>query len=332
LALINSGFASMFELNQLRCFTTVAEELHFGRAAVRLHMTQPPLSRQVQLLEQRLGVTLFERTSRSVRLTSAGRGFLADARQILRLAESATLAVRRAARGESGSVTIGFTAASGYGVMPGMIAKWRSRVPDVEVNLREMVTSEQVEALAAGVLDLALLRPHAALEEFDCVRLIREPLVAAVPTSHPLARGRRDPAISDFEGTPFVMYSPIEARYFHELVAAAFATAGVKPDYTQYASQIHSILALVAAGIGAALVPEAATSLHFEGVIFRPVRKPRSMQSAELYVAWKSDNGNPAMKSVLEACLEYTRAARLKRKTGSEAKRRPTEGGIDGSR
>ena len=303
----------MFELNQLRCFTIVAEELHFGRAAVRLHMTQPPLSRQVQLLEHRLGVTLLERTSRIVRLTNAGRSFLADARQILRLAENATLAVQRAARGESGSVTIGFTAASGYGVMPGMIAQCRARVPDVEVNLREMVTTEQIEALAAGTLDLALLRPHASLKEFDCMRLIREPLVAALPTSHPLARGRRDPVISDFEGTPFVMYSPMEARYFHELVAAAFATAGVKPDYTQYASQIHTILALVAAGLGAALVPEAATSLHFEGVIFRPVRKLRSKQSVELYVAWKSDNDNPARHSVLEVCLEYTRATRLNR-------------------
>ena len=303
----------MFELNQLRCFATVAEELHFGRAAIRLHMTQPPLSRQVQLLEQRLGVTLLERTSRSVRLTSAGRSFLADARQILRLAESATLAVRRAARGESGSVTIGFTAASGYGVMPGMIAQCRAHVPDVEINLREMVTTEQIEALAAGVLDLALLRPHTSLEEFDSMRLIREPLVAALPTSHPLARGRRDPAISDFEATPFVMYSPIEARYFHELVAGVFATAGVRPDYTQYTSQIHSIIALVAAGIGAALVPEAATSLHFEGVIFRPVRRVRSMQSVELYVAWKPDKDNPARQSVLEACLEYTRAIRIKR-------------------
>ena len=303
----------MFELNQLRCFAAVAEELHFGRAAVRLHMTQPPLSRQVQLLEQRLGVTLLERSSRSVRLTSAGRSFLADARQILRLAESATLAVQRAARGESGSVTIGFTAASGYGVMPGMIAQCRARVPDVEINLREMVTMEQIEALAAGVLDLALLRPHTSLEEFDSMRLIREPLVAALPSSHPLARGRRDPAISDFEGTPFVMYSPIEARYFYDLAAGVFATAGVKPDYTQYTSQIHSIIALVAAGIGAALVPEAATSLHFEGVIFRPVRKVRSMQPVELYVAWKPDKDNPARESVLEACLEYTRAVRLKR-------------------
>lgn len=303
----------MFELSQLRCFAAVAEELHFGRAAARLHMTQPPLSRQVQLLEQRLGVTLLERTSRSVRLTSAGRSFLADARQILRLAESATLSVRRAARGESGSVTIGFTAASGYGVMPGMIARCRARVPDVEINLREMVTMEQVEALGAGGLDLALLRPHTSLEEFDSVRLIREPLVVALPSSHPLARDRRDPALADFEGMPFVMYSPIEARYFHDLVAAAFTTAGVRPEYTQYTSQIHSIIALVAAGIGAALVPEAATSLHFEGVIFRPIRKARAMQPVELYVAWKSDNDNPARESVLEACLEYARTVRLKR-------------------
>ncbi|MBS0364342.1 MAG: LysR family transcriptional regulator [Proteobacteria bacterium] len=298
----------MFELNQLRCFTTVAEELHFGRAAVRLHMTQPPLSRQMQLLEQRLGVTLFARTSRSVRLTSAGRSFLADARQILRLAENATLAVQRAARGESGSVTIGFTAASGYGVMPGMIAQCRARVPDVEVNLREMVTTEQIEALSVGTLDLALLRPHASLTEFESIRLVREPLMAALPAAHPLAR-RRTLALSDFEGAAFVMYSPIEARYFHDLVTGVFATAGVKPEYTQYTSQIHSILALVAAGLGAALVPAAATNLHFERVVFREVRKMRSMRPVELYIAWKPDNDNPARQKVVEACLEYTRSA-----------------------
>jgi DNA-binding transcriptional LysR family regulator len=299
----------MFELHQLRCFVAVAEELHFGRAATRLHMTQPPLSRQVHLLEQRLGVRLLDRTSRSVRMTSAGRSFLADARQILRLAESASLAARRAARGESGSVTIGFTAASGYGLLPGMIAQCRARVPDVEVNLREMVTMEQIHALASGSLDLALLRPHASLEEFRSIRIITEPLVAALPKSYSLGSGRAL-SLGDFEGAPFVMYSPIEARYFHDLVATVFATAGVKPDFTQYTSQIHSILALVAAGLGAALVPAAATNLHFEGVIFREVRKMRSMQPAELYVAWKPDNDNPARQRVLDACLEYTRSAK----------------------
>ena len=302
----------MFELHQLRCFVAVAEELHFGRAATRLHMTQPPLSRQVHLLEQRLEVRLLDRTSRSVRMTSAGRSFLADARQILRLAESASLAARRAARGESGSVTIGFTAASGYGLLPGMIAQCRARVPDVEVNLREMVTIEQIHALASGSLDLALLRPHASLKEFRSIRIISEPLVAALPKSHSLRRGRAI-SLGDFEGAPFVMYSPIEARYFHDLVATVFATDGVKPDFTQYTSQIHSILALVAAGLGAALVPAAATNLHFEGVIFREVRKMRSMQPAELYVAWKPDNDNPARQRVLDACLAYTRSAKIGR-------------------
>ena len=298
----------MFEINQLRCFVAVAEELHFGRAAQRLHMTQPPVSRQIQILEQRLGVTLLERTNRSVRLTSPGRRFLVDARQILRLSEGATLAVRRAAQGESGTVTIGFTAASGYGVMPGMIAQCRSQLPGIEINLREMVTLEQMEALGSGELDVALLRPHASLVDFDSECIMREPLVAALPKAHPLGR-RKNPLIRDFEGVPFIMYSPIEARYFHDLVVSVFAAARVRPEYTQYTSQIHSILALVAAGLGVALVPRAATSLHFEGVVYRTVRNMRASESVELYVAWRRLNDNPARQRVLDACLEYSRHA-----------------------
>ncbi len=296
----------MLELNQLRCFVVVAEELHFGRAATRLHMTQPPLSRQIQLLESRLGVQLLVRSTRNVSLTSAGRSFLVDARHILRLAESASVTVRRAARGESGSVTMGFTAASGYGVMPGMIAQCRSLMPDIEINLKEMVTTEQTDALAAGDLDLALLRPHSSLEEFEWRCVVREPLVCALPKSHPMVR-ERNPEIGEFEGAPFIMYSPIEARYFHDLVAGVFSLAHVKPEYTQYTSQIHTILALVAAGIGVALVPEAAVSLHFEGVVFRAVRKIRYARPVELCLAWKRDNDNPARTRVLDACLEYCR-------------------------
>jgi DNA-binding transcriptional LysR family regulator len=301
--------ARPLELSQLRCFVLVAEELHFGRAALRLHLTQPPLSRQIQLLEKRLGVRLLERSSRSVRLTSAGRTFLADARHILRLAESSALAVRRAARGESGHVTIGFTAASGYSLMPGMITECRARLPNVAINLREMATREQIEALASGALDLALLRPNASLEEFESLRVMREPLLAALPKSCPLARGQ-SPAMDDFDGIPFVMYSPTEARYLHDLVASLFALAGVKPKYGQYTTQVHSILALVAAGLGVALVPAAAARLHFEGVVFRPLRKVPATKPVELYIAWRRENDNPARQSILEACLEYTRALR----------------------
>lgn len=296
----------MFELSQLRCFVVVAEELHFGRAAARLHMTQPPLSRQIQLLEHHVSAQLLERSSRSVRLTSAGRSFLPEARAILRLAESASLAARRVGRGEAGTVTIGFTASSGYRFMPELIAACRKRLPDVELTLKEMVTMEQIDALASGRLDIALLRPHASIEDFESVRVVREPLVVALPETHPLANGRL-PTLMDFDHAPVVMYSPIEARYFHDLVAGTFANAGVHPEYRQYTSQIHSMLALVRAGLGTALVPEAATSLRFDGVAFRSLRKARAARPVELFIAWKRDNDNPARQNVLDTCLDYGR-------------------------
>ena len=129
----------MFELSQLRCFVAVAEELHFGRAAQRLNMTQPPLSRQVQLLERILGVVLLDRTSRSVRLTPAGRSFLIEAKRILRLAESAALATRRIGKGDAGRVAIGFTAASGYSFLPNLVDLARTKLPNVDLALRELV-------------------------------------------------------------------------------------------------------------------------------------------------------------------------------------------------
>jgi DNA-binding transcriptional LysR family regulator len=296
----------MFEFSQLRCFVLLAEELHFGRAAARLHMTQPPLSRQIQLLEHQIGAQLVERSSRNVRLTASGRAFLPEAREILRLAESASLAARRVSRGEAGTVHIGFTASSGYRFLPGLILACREQLPDVDLILKEMVTMEQIDALASGRLDLAILRPSAASSDFEMRCVAREPLVLALPENHALARGRA-PTLADFDHAPFLTYSPIEARYFHDLVAATFSRAGVHPDYMQHVTQIHSILALVRANLGAALIPEAATSLRFEGVAFRTVHKIRPARPVELYMAWKSDNDNPALATMLEKCRDYCR-------------------------
>ena len=138
----------MFELSQLRCFVAVAEELHFGRAAARLNMTQPPLSRQVQLLEHALDILLLARTSRSVQLTPAGRAFLPDARRILQLADGAGLTARRVARGEAGSIMLGCTAAASYGLLPRLVAFTTAQMPGIDLVLKEMVTAEQMEALA----------------------------------------------------------------------------------------------------------------------------------------------------------------------------------------
>lgn len=296
----------MFELSHLRSFVVVAEELHFGRAATRLHMTQPPLSRQIQLLEHQVGAQLLDRSSRNVRLTLAGRAFLPDARAILRLAESASLSARRISSGDVGSIAIGFTASSGHRFLPGLVVVCLEKLPGVELVLKEMVTMEQVEALASGRLDVALLRPHAATADFETRCVAREPLVIALPENHPLASGPL-PKLEDFDHAPFLTYSPIEARYFHDLVAGTFSRAGVHPDYTQYVAQIHTILALVRAGLGAAMVPEAAMTLRFEGVTFRPLQKLRPAKPVELFMAWKGNNDNPVLGKLLDLCRDYCR-------------------------
>jgi DNA-binding transcriptional LysR family regulator len=154
----------------------------------------------------------------------------------------------------------------------------------VELVLKEMVTMEQVEALASGRLDVALLRPHAATADFETRCVVH---------------------------APFLTYSPMEARYFHDLVAGTFSRAGVHPDFTQYVTQIHTILALVRAGLGAALIPEAAATLRFEGVAFRPLRKLRPAKPVELYMAWKHDNDNPVLAKFLESSRDYCRPLAL---------------------
>ena len=283
----------MFQLNQLRCFVAVAEELHFGRAADRLNMTQPPLSRQIQVLERVLGVSLLDRTSRSVRLTHAGSNFLLEARRVLRLADSAILNARRIAQGDAGRLAIGFTAASGYSILPRLIQLARAELPNVDLTLREMVTQEQVEALGDGRIDIGLLRPPMNRLEFDSTMLTNEPLLAALPSGDPrLAKAVLD--LSDFDGLPLIMYSTEGAQYFHDMLVTLLRNAASSPVFVQYMSQIHSMLSLVHAGLGAALVPEAATSLHFDGVHFRPVVTDPP-KPVELVMTWRKGNENPAL-------------------------------------
>ncbi|MGO4125278.1 LysR substrate-binding domain-containing protein [Inquilinus sp. YAF38] len=288
----------MFDLNQLRCFVAVAEELHFGRAAARLNMTQPPLSRQVQILERILDVALFERTSRSVRLTPAGQSFLVEARRLLKQAEGAALLARRVAAGRAGAIGIGFTATSAHSCLPDLVAACRRQLPDVTLVLREMVSGDQFEALGNGQIDAGLLRPPVVQAGTASFRVAEERLMAALPEDHPLARA---PSLSlrDFAGEPFIMYAPYEARYFHDLVIELFARSGLLPDYVQHLSQIHSILALVRAGLGISIVPEAALHLYSRGVVLRPLDLA-SPRSAELYIAWRQDNDNPLLPAILE--------------------------------
>lgn len=288
----------MFELSQLRCFVAVAEELHFGRAAARLNMTQPPLSRQIQLLERSLNAPLLDRTSRSVRMTPAGRTFLVEARRILKLSENAALNAWRVAAGERGTLSIGFTAAAGYDFVPRLVRMTRQHMPEVVLALKEMVSADQREGLLTGRLDVGLFRPPIDRREFAHLRLVEEPLVGAITSDDSLAHKVRL-KLNDFDNLPFIMYSTEGASYFHDLVATIFSRSGVSPDYVQYVTQIHSILALVSAGLGVAIVPAAAQNLHFEGVTFRPIQTTPE-KPVELYLVWRKDNDNPILSQFLE--------------------------------
>ncbi|WP_225827423.1 LysR substrate-binding domain-containing protein [Streptomyces naphthomycinicus] len=290
----------MFSLDQLAGFVAVAEEGHFGRAAARLNMTQPPLSRRVQALEQQIGVQLLDRSQRGVRLTAAGHSLLADARRILQLSERSVHSARRAMAGETGTITFGFTASSGYVHLETVLATARARLPRVDLVLREMVTSAQCAALLAGDLDVGLVRPPLDSPELSQLPFAREPLVAALPAGHPLATRAAAPDVRDLDGVPFLMYDPDEAWYFHDLLGRLFQRADATPVYVQHASQVHTLLALVGAGLGICLVPEAARRLHADGVVFRPVTGMDDTR-AELRLAWCSDHEGPALTALVAA-------------------------------
>ncbi|MFI6703531.1 LysR family transcriptional regulator [Streptomyces sp. NPDC050509] len=293
----------MFTLNQLESFVAVAETLHYGRAAERLSMTQPPLSRRIQLLERELGVELFDRIGRSVRLTAAGRAFLSDARRILGLSEQAALSVRRVPAGEIGTVALGFTASSAHSVLDAIVGDIHTRLPGVDLLLRERVSSTQMEELRSGELDLGLVRPPVPGIGLDHRPLHREALLAAIPAGHPLAAPDRKPHVRDLDEEPFIMYSPAEASYFYEVLVGVFRGAGIAPWYLHHLSQVHTILALVRAGLGLALVPQAAEALRLDGVVLRPVIGIEG-EPVELVVAWRTNDDNPALHAVRDLVID----------------------------
>jgi DNA-binding transcriptional LysR family regulator len=282
----------MFELRQLQCFVAVGEELHFRRAAARLHMTQPPLSRQIRLLEHEMQVELFVRTNRSVKLTPAGSAFLKEARRLLDFAANAASSAQRIARGESGLLNLGFTAGSSYSFLPKLLAHTNTYLKNIDIVLHEIMTRDQIDALHAHAIDISVLRRTFEGPNLEVACVAREMMMLAVPRGHPLAVGRM-PTLDRLKGEPFITFSPEDGPYFYELVERLFKNAGVPTQYVQRVGQIHSILSLVSAGQGIALVPESAHALHFDRVVIRKIKMRPVF--AELFLAWAKDNANPAL-------------------------------------
>ena len=290
----------MLELSQLGCFIAAAEEMHFGRAAARLNMTQPTLSRQIQALEWALRVELFERANRTVRLTSAGRVFLPEAKRILFLTETAANLARRASKGEAGVIRLGFVASAGFVDLPLILRRVAEDLPDVQVLLKEMTSAMQRDALLADMIDVAVLRPPIDHSKFGVLPLRTEAFFAALHADDPRA-AKAQLELGDFDRQPFIMYSIEGAGYSHAMLSAMFDRAGVSPVMVHHMDQNHSILSLVSAGFGAAMVPDGVTRLRLENVVFRPV-KIEPERPLEMYMLWRRQSDNPVLSRFLALC------------------------------
>jgi DNA-binding transcriptional LysR family regulator len=293
---------SMLDLGQVRCFVAAATELNFRRAAALLNMTQPPLSRQIQLLEHNLGVELFERVGRTVKLTTEGRVFLADAIRLLNLAEQAETTVRRASKGKTGRVRIGFTGAAGYELIPELLEAARVALPEIDVVLFELISVAQIEAFSANTIDLGFLRPVASRQQLELLRVDEEALVVALPKGHPLS-AQATIALTQLNEQPFIMHSPVQGKYFYDRLMAIFASNDIQVHIAQYIDQSPTILSLVRAGLGVSILPASAQRFHYDNVEFRRISDV--IPPAEMSMAWRPDHDNPAVTAFRLLAMEH---------------------------
>jgi len=259
------------ELRQLRYFLAVAEELHFGKAAERVHIAQSPLSRQIKQLEDELGVQLFRRTKRSVELTDAGRALIPEAEDILSATRRAKETAVGAQQGRIGRLTIGFTQSAMYTPLPRILRQYNTIAPRVELHFREHVlTPEQVLALTTSRMDLGFLRPPVANPDIELLPLMHEKLVLAVPEGSALAR-KPVLALRDVANENFVTFSKSIDSSLSAAVLGLCQATGFQPRITQEAKEVATIVMLVASGLGVALVPASAEAIRQDGVALRPI-------------------------------------------------------------
>jgi DNA-binding transcriptional LysR family regulator len=285
------------ELRHLRYFVAVAEEGHVTRAAERLGIQQPPLSQQIRALEHELDAQLFRRKPRGVELTPAGRALLDDARAILARAEAAIAATRRAARGETGRIGIGFTSsASFHPFVPRAIRAFREQHPLVALALEESGTTELVEALHAERIDAAFVRsPVGERADLTVRPLLEEDMVAALPSGHRLSAGDGKLPLAALAGEIFILYRRPVGPGLHDAIIAACDRAGFSPQIGQEAPRMLSTLSLVAAGLGVTLVPASMSRLEAEGVAYRALDSSAQL-TAPLNLAYRRGEGAAAAR------------------------------------
>ena len=289
------------ELRHLRYFVAVAEELHFGRAASRLHLSQPPLSQQIRQLEELLGYALFVRTSRSVALTSAGEAYLERARRTLHTVQRDIEETRRVGRGEVGSLHIGFVSSAMLTALPRIFGAYRARFPRVHLHLHESFTSAVAEGLEDGSLDAGVLRDGDGRETMTTAEVFRESYVAVLPAKHRWAR-QKSVSPGMLRGDPFVYYPRSAGSRAFEKPLTMFEEHGFRPQIVQEASHWLSILRLVGAGLGVSVAPACVRRIATKEVVCVPLRG--STVSSVVELAWKTGDQRPNVRQFVELARE----------------------------
>jgi DNA-binding transcriptional LysR family regulator len=296
------------ELRHLRYFLAVAEELHFGRAAARLHISQPPLSQQIRRLEKELQAPLFQRTKRRVELTNAGRVFLGEARALVAQAELAASSAQRASRGEIGQLLVGCALWADFLNGAKIIRLFARRHPDVEVELRDLTATEQISALEAGRIHVGILRPPVPGKFLVSEHLASESLVVAFPRGHPFKNHERLPWMALVD-QPYVLFSRKRAPAFEAVIARACAQLGVTLKVKYEAENPQTVLALVEAGLGVSLVPASLQTFKRPGVAYRPLSPPGP--ALETVIAWRRGADLPLVQTFVRVAREVARSPSL---------------------
>jgi len=285
------------ELRHLRYFVAVAEELHFGRAAQRLHIAQPPLSQQIRRLEEMLGHALFVRTSRDVRLTAAGEELLERARHTLTKIEADVAAAQRIGRGEAGALMVGFVGSGMLTVLPRMLGRYRKRYPQVDLQLRELHTAELVTAMLNGTVDVGFLRDADEVEGLYIEVLVREPFVLVLPRKHPLAK-EKTVAVKSLRDEPFVLFSRSYGSVAWKKTIAVCERHGFLPRVVQEAPQWLTIVSLVGAGLGVTIAPACVEKLNVPDTVCRRLRP--NTEHTHLELAYRTGEVRPIARAFSE--------------------------------
>jgi DNA-binding transcriptional LysR family regulator len=295
------------ELRHLRYFRAVATELHFGRAAEKLHISQPPLTKQIQDLEAELGFDLFNRTKRSVVLTPAGQAFLNEVNQILQQLDRAIDIGSKTSRGELGQISIGFVGSATYNILPVMLQQFHDRYPDVRIELHELTTDRQLIWLREGRIDIGLIRPPIIERDFNSKVIFQESVVVALPTNHHLAdRDSIDLAVLATE--PFILFPRELAPGLYDPIIAICQSAGFSPQVVQECIQMQTIVSLVSANMGVSILPESIREAQRQGVVYKPIRSSTLSvdKLATIAIVWRQNDDSPTMNRLLEIALKIS--------------------------